>query len=354
MQNNRDFQTSSYYFDLPEEFIATRPCSPRDQAKLLVYHQATREIFHARVSDLPSFLTHQEHLVFNNSKVIPSRLWGEKKTGGRAEILFLNHGEVMSAQQDSSFLVMIKCRGRKKIGDLFKFSTLLGEIVAILPEGQFQMKFNVAKERVLQELMQVGYLPLPPYIRGGISDAQDLEDYQTIFAQPEGSIAAPTAGLHFTSKLLSDLAENGNSSSFVTLHVGAGTFKPIETADIRDHHIHTEYYSVTKEQQNQIVRHQNQLIAVGTTSLRVLESCWEHFRQPIDYDLAGRTNIFLYPGKKIQSVTGLMTNFHLPGSTLMALVSALVGREKLLELYQIAMEHKYRFYSYGDAMLILR
>lgn len=339
----------SYEYDLPENLIATRPAQRRDQSRLLVFDERCNGIYHKKFSDLKHLLPEKSHLVLNNSKVYPCRLLGEKDTGGKCEIFLLSLGEPYEG--DTYYECMIKSRGKKSLGQSFLFTDgLKATIKAINEDGTFKVSFNTDHEKVMNYLDHKALIPLPPYIRGGVSDERDRGDYQTVYAKNLGSVAAPTAGLHFTKKML-----QGFSHSFVNLHVGLGTFKPVSSQDIREHDIHSEIYSVEKEELKKINDHKKQLFAVGTTSLRVLESSYEPLNKEfLASDKKNETNIFLYPGKPIHSIKGLITNFHLPGSSLIMLVSALIGLEKTMELYKLAIKHQYRFYSYGDAMLIIR
>ncbi len=347
---NLDLLLASYDFDLPSELIADRPVEGRQNSKLLVYHAKSNRIEHKHYYDLPQVLSNDHLLVLNKSKVFPCRLVGQKPTGGKCEVFILS-----LVDTEGTYPALIKTRGKKNIGDTFEFGDLKVEICEFGIDGTFIIKFNKEKEELLSFLESVGNIPIPPYIRGGVADARDLEDYQTVYAKETGSVAAPTAGLHFTQELFDKLDSKGIKKSFVTLHVGAGTFKPVITDSILDHKMHSEHFTIDTNELEQIRKYQRKLIAVGTTSLRVVESLSDNkgfIQNPKDE--MDTTDIFLYPGKEINSIAGLITNFHLPKSTLLMLVSTLVGREKALELYKIAIENKYRFFSYGDGMIILR
>jgi S-adenosylmethionine:tRNA ribosyltransferase-isomerase len=343
--DKRDLLLSSYDFHLPEELIAQRPMTPRDHSKLLVYKIKEDKIEHRKFYELPELLPAHSHLVFNQSKVFPCRLVGQKETGSKFEIFFLN------IIANPFYPVMIRSNKTKKMGDEFKIEELVLKIEKNNEDGTFQVSLNLNQNQFLDFLNEKAKLPIPPYIRKGDSDEKDKKDYQTIYAKDLGSVAAPTAGLHFTPELFENLKRKNIHHSNVTLHVGLGTFKPIIVENILEHQMHSEIFHVSQETANQLNKSQQNLIAVGTTTLRVLESLY-HDQQFHAGD--GETNIFLYPGQKVHSINGLITNFHLPKSSLLMLVSALLGREKTLELYAEAIRNNYRFFSYGDAMLILR
>jgi S-adenosylmethionine:tRNA ribosyltransferase-isomerase len=349
MQNNKDLQLVSYDYDLPVDLIADRPVEGRHHSRLLVYNAKTDEVIHTNFLNLHEYLDPNTTIVFNQSKVFPCRLFGTKESGGKAELFILTLIDV-NGQYDS----MIRSRGKKSVGDKYIFGDLSCEIAEILEDGVFRVKFNLGKKELLNFLEKQAQIPIPPYIRDGIADEKDKSDYQTIYAKELGSVAAPTAGLHFTETVFENLATKGIQKAFVTLHVGAGTFKPVTTDNILDHSMHTEFFDITSEDFEKIKGSQK-VVAVGTTSLRTLESCMQNkeFSLPSSAK-PWSTNIFLHPGKEVNSIDGLITNFHLPKSSLIMLVSSLIGREKTLELYNIAIKEKYRFFSYGDAMLILR
>lgn len=345
---NLDLLTESYSYDLDPSFIAKRPMSQRDTSKLMVYNQKTGELTHSKFSELANFLESGTLLVKNQSKVFPCRLFGEKSSGGKAELFLLSLLETQGL-----YPAMIRSNGKKNIGDTYKFDELEIEIKERSEDGDFLVAINLSKDKFLDFLDHNANVPIPPYIRGGIADEQDKLDYQTIFAKELGSVAAPTAGLHFTEDVFKSLDEKGILNASVTLHVGAGTFKTVQTDSIHDHKMHSEDFIVEAENLLKLNKHPNR-IAVGTTSLRVLESSFKNGEFICPAGEMQATDIFLHPGVDIQSVCGLITNFHLPKSTLLMLVSSLIGREKTLELYEIAKENNYRFFSYGDAMLILR
>lgn len=339
-----DMLLDSYDYHLPQELIAQRPVEPRDHSRLLIYNAKLDEMIHTKFVDLPKYLEANDALVVNNSKVFPCRLIGEKPSGGKAEIFVLDLNAV-----DGLYPCLCKASGKRKIGEEFIFAGLCAKLEKI--EGQkFYFSFN--QKNLHEFLDQQGLVPIPPYIRKGESDHQDKLDYQTIYAKDSGSVAAPTAGLHFTDRVFAELSAKGIQKAEVTLHVGMGTFAPVKVDNILEHQMHEEFYYI--EDPELIAQNYGNLIAVGTTSLRTLESC---ANENGGFEYSGgpqSTDIFLYPGKPVHSIKGLITNFHLPKSTLLMLVSSIIGREKTLELYDIAVKEKYRFFSYGDAMLILR
>lgn len=342
-----DLELGSYDFHLPEAHIATRPKQVRHQSKLLVYQVLSQKISHTSFENIGQFLPGKSTLVLNQSKVFKARLLGKKATGGAAEVFVLS----LFAQK-GNHNVMIRTTGNKKIGDQFYFENLMAKVTGIEANGTFWVKFN--QENLAQILQEQGSMPIPPYIRNGIADEEDEIQYQTVFSQELGSVAAPTAGLHFTEELMQQLENHGHDFARVTLHVGAGTFQPVKTASILDHSMHAEFFSIDQMNAQKIKNAWGNLIPVGTTALRTLQSCVEsgEFQAPRPGEFT-RTEIFLYPGKEIYGLKGLITNFHLPKSTLLMLVSSLIGREKTLELYDLAIKENYRFFSYGDAMLIL-
>ncbi len=346
---NIDLLTKSYNYELDANFIADRPVPGRHHSKLMVYDQENDQVIHTSFQNISEFLPAKSLVVLNESKVFPCRLLGEKTSGGKAELFLLS-----LLRSKHGYPAMIKSRGKKKLGDKFLFGNLEATITRRGDEGDFYIEFNISDEKLLMTLEEMAHIPIPPYIRDGIADEKDREDYQTVYAKELGSVAAPTAGLHFTEKVFESLAAKNIDKAFVTLHVGAGTFKPVNSDNILEHRMHSELFRISKDNLNKLNQAQN-IFAVGTTSLRVLESSYKNEKFYFDQDNGfSETSIFLYPGVPVNSIRGLITNFHLPQSTLLMLVSALIGREKTLELYEIAKENKYRFFSYGDAMLILR
>ena len=344
-----DLHLNSYDFYLPPELIADRPVADRHSSRLLVYDEAQDQVIHSTYQNIGEFLPPHSTLVFNRSKVFPCRLLGHKSSGGEAEVFILS----LVALGDL-YPCLIKASGKRKVGDEFTFPGLKVVLVEVVGDGTFLVRFNCPHEVLLNIIEEIGKIPLPPYIRGGEGDELDKKTYQTVYAKEIGSVAAPTAGLHFSQELLDRLKVAGHHLATVTLHVGAGTFSPVKAENILDHKMHEELYSIDQENLS-LIQNARFRIAVGTTSLRTLESSWH--QDQIQFDpsqgLKG-TSIFLHPGKKVHSIDGLVTNFHLPKSSLIMLVSSLIGREKVLELYQMAIKEKYRFFSYGDGMLILR
>lgn len=340
-----DLLLSSYHFDLPPELIAQRPAT---HSRLLIYKMATNEVIHDYFYNIGNYLDPETLLVFNRSKVFPSRLLGGKESGGKAEIFLLS-----TVPSEGVYPVLIKTRSKKKLGDKFIFPPNLEAVLEkIYPDGTFGVSFNT--DHLIEFLESYAKIPIPPYIRNGESDEEDRKNYQTVYAKETGSVAAPTAGLHFTDQLLKKLTEQKIETAFVTLHVGLGTFKPVTVPSLLDHKMHSETFFIDQVNGAKIEQSRDKkkkIFAVGTTTLRVLESSFE---KEVEYNKSYDTNIFLYPGKEIKSVDGLITNFHLPESSLLMLVSSMIGREKALELYELAIQESYRFFSYGDGMLIIR
>lgn len=345
MQN--DLHTDSYNFELPEGLIAHRPIAGRHNSKLLVYYQKSNRIEDHFFYELPDILPAHFSLVFNQSKVFPCRLFGKKRTGGKCEVFFLS-----LIHAGGEYPAMIKTSGKKNIGDEFVFDDLILTLTRLGDEGTFFIKTNMQESELISYLELSANIPIPPYIRGGIADEKDKTDYQTVYAKELGSVAAPTAGLHFTDDVFKRLEEKGISKNFITLHVGAGTFKPVTADNILDHTMHAEHFAIDSDTLSNINKNIDHLCAVGTTSLRVLESCYQNGQIVLPENKS--TDIFLYPGKEVKSIRALITNFHLPKSTLFMLISTIIGREKALELYEHAIKNQYRFFSYGDSMLILR
>lgn len=346
---NSDQLTEAYNYELPQHFIASRPAQRRDKSKLLVFNAQTSQIIHTSFDQISEYLDSSHLLVLNQSKVFPCRLYGNKESGGKVELFLLS-----LIKRGEFYPCLIRSNGKKKIGEKYYF---FGELEATIQErtveGDFLVEFNLSHENLLLFLERKAQIPIPPYIRDGIADEKDIEDYQTVYAKEVGSVAAPTAGLHFTTEVFESLKKKGVKKAFVTLHVGAGTFKTVSSENILDHKMHLEYFQVDSQNLSLLNQEKN-IIAVGTTTLRVLESIYRDGKYQFDSESMGATDIFLYPGKEVRSIKGLLTNFHLPKSTLLMLVSSIIGREKTLELYEEAKSKDYRFFSYGDAMLILR
>lgn len=344
-----DFELKSYDFDLPDELIASRPVSDRHSSRLLVYDEASETITHSTFAEIGKFLPPSSTLVFNRSKVFPCRLLGHKPSGGEAEVFILS-----LLHDQGIYHAFVRASGKRKVGDTFIFGDLTSKVEKVHGDGTFGVSFNVSHETLLKTLENVGKIPIPPYIRKGESDEEDKRTYQTVFAKEEGSVAAPTAGLHFSDELLAKLKSEGHNLATVVLHVGAGTFSPVKADNILEHKMHEEFFTIDAENLRAI-QDARFRVAVGTTTLRTLESSWKEGN--VKFDEPGSlksTSIFLHPGKTVHSINALVTNFHLPKSSLLMLVSSLIGREKTLEIYKIAVEQKYRFFSYGDGMLIIR
>ena len=333
---------SEFYFELPQKLIAQHPTKERTQSRLLVLDKKSGAIQDLKFPDILSFLNPGDLLVFNNTKVIPARLFGFKSTGGKVEVF------IERILNDNSAVAMLKSSKSPKLGAKIFF----GEnsyLTIIAKKGMFYLLETTGS---LSELMDLfGHIPLPPYIQRQ-DESDDKDRYQTVYAKEKGAVAAPTAGLHFDEKLLQMFKDRGIQTAFVTLHVGAGTFQPVKADSIEDHIMHKEWLNVSQEVANlveQTKQNGNRVIAVGTTAVRCLETA---AGKGEIQSFSGDTNIFIYPGYQFKVVDALLTNFHLPESTLIMLVSALCGRENTLSAYQHAVEQEYRFFSYGDAMFI--
>ena len=343
-----DLKKEDFYYDLPEEQIAQTPADKRDHSRLMVIDRQSGEIKHKHFYDIIDYLRPEDTLVVNNSKVIPARIFGTdvEKSDRVVEFLLLRrHG-------DRVWETLVRPGKKAKIGKKFSFGDglLTGEISDIVEEGNRLITFSVGSADIYPILEKIGNMPLPPYITEKLTDNSR---YQTVYAKTEGSAAAPTAGLHFTEELLDRIRAKGIAVVPVMLHVGLGTFRPVKESNVNDHIMHTEYFSISAESAEEINRRRaagGRVIAVGTTSCRVLESVADE--NGILREMADDTGIFIYPGYKFKIVDALITNFHLPESTLLMLVSALYNREKMLEAYKIAVDEKYRFFSFGDAMFI--
>ncbi len=337
------YLTSSYDFNLPKELIATKPANPRDSAKLLVYNRQTDVITHSYFYNLDKFLPNDCAIIFNNTKVIKARLFGVKESGAKIELLI--------NKPIDAYTINVYIKGKvtpfKKI--LFSHD-LVAQITKLNNDGSRCVIFlhknkKIRFEELLKIIDKIGHVPLPPYIARK-DNKQDIDDYQSVFAMQEGAIAAPTASLHFTQKQYEDICKK-YKHAFVTLHVGAGTFKPVQTKLILKHPMHSEYYNISDEALN-IIHSNEPILSIGTTSTRTIE----YFVQ-FNAKQNAQANLFLHPNNKPQRVNHLLTNFHLPQSTLIMLVASFIGLEKTLQLYKEAIKNSYRFYSYGDAMLIL-
>lgn len=335
---------SDFYYDLPEELIAQEPVEPRDSAKLLVYDRHNQQITDKVFSDIVDYLKCGDVLVINNTRVLPARIFGHKQTGAKVE--FLLHKRLNL----TDWKVLVRPARKAMRSDKIIFSDNLSATVMDLGEdGARTVRFEF--DGVFEDILNsIGEMPLPHYIHKKL---EDNESYQTVYSKIVGSSAAPTAGLHFTPELLKRIADKGILVVEVLLHVGLGTFRPVKTENILDHKMHSEYYSVSKEAADTInaaVREGRRVIAVGTTSVRVLESVADE--NGYVRECCGDTDIFIYPPYKFKTVNALITNFHLPESTLVMLVSAFCGREQTLAFYKYAVEHKYRFFSFGDACFL--
>lgn len=339
---------SDFYYNLPEELIAQTPVTPRDHSRLMVVDRESGAITHRHFYNLCDILQKGDLLVMNDSRVLPARLYGEKVDNGT----FI---EFLLLEQKGDKLWEIICRpGKKaKVGTKFSFGggKLLAEVVEVKPDGNRIVQFS-CDGNFYTVLDEIGQMPLPPYITKKL---EDKERYQTVYSRELGSAAAPTAGLHFTKEMLQALREKGVETAFVTLHVGLGTFRPVKEDDVLQHKMHSEHYHLPQETVDKILQtKQNggRVIAVGTTSCRTLEAvATEHDGKLVAAD--GYTDIFIYPGYQFKVLDGLVTNFHLPESTLIMLVSALLGYEKTMHAYDVAVKEQYRFFSFGDAMCIL-
>lgn len=339
-------KTSDFDYELPEELIAQHPAVQRDHSRLLVMDKYTGAVEHRVFRDIVNYLHAGDVLVLNNTKVIPARIFGVKEGGtAKIEVLLLKRDDDLP----NTWEVLVHPGKRAKVGTVIDFGEgrLKGEVIANTSAGRkVTFHFDGIFEEILEEL---GTMPLPPYIH---EQLEDQNRYQTVYAKVDGSAAAPTAGLHFTTELLETLRQNGIEIEEVLLHVGLGTFKPVSEEDIEDHEMHSEYYEISQETADRINKAKaegRRIISVGTTSTRALESAAKDGRLQAG---SGWTNIFIYPGYKWQIIDGLITNFHLPKSTLMMLVSALSTREHILAAYKEAVAQRYRFFSFGDAMFI--
>lgn len=342
-------------YDLPAELVAQHPVEKRDHSRLMVLHRHDRRIEHRLFFEITDYLYDGDVLVLNDARVIPARLLGKKETGGRAEVFLLRHLS-NGSEHESVWHCLVSCSKKPRAGTRILFhQSLAAEIVEEMEEG-YAVRFT-GEGTVKDELRQAGWMPLPPYIKRDHSardDGQDRERYQTVYARAEGAVAAPTAGLHFTDALLNRIREKGVEVLLLTLDVGWGTFQPVRAERIEDHHMHRERYTIppaVADALNEARRRNKRMVCVGTTAVRSLESAVTG-----DGTIAageGHTDLFIYPGYRFKAVDSLVTNFHLPRSTLIMLVAAFAGRECIFQAYREAMERGYRFYSYGDAMLII-
>ena len=339
-------KVEDFNYNLPEELIAQTPLEKRDSSRLLVLDKETGEIEHKHFKDIINYLNKGDTLVLNDTKVLPARLIGVKEeTNAVIEILLLKNTE------GDNWECLVKPARRIKVGTIVSFGEGKLKAECIKEEDEGIRHFKLIYEGILLETLEaLGTMPLPPYIHEKL---EDQSRYQTVYAKEVGSAAAPTAGLHFTKELLKDIEEKGVNIAYVTLHVGLGTFRPVSVDTIEEHEMHSEYYSMTKEVAdllNETKKNGKRVIAVGTTSTRTLETIATKYNE--FKECSGWTNIFIYPGYKFKAIDSLSTNFHLPKSTLVMLVSALAGRENILNAYNEAVKEQYRFFSFGDAMFI--
>ncbi len=335
-----------FYFDLPEELIAQVPIINREESRLLVLDKETGKVEHRSFIDILDYLSEGDTLILNDTKVIPARLYGQKEgTGGKVEVLLLKNTE------GDKWEVLVKPGKKARIGSRLEFGNnqLKCEVIDMIEDGKRIVEFEY--DGIFNEILdQLGEMPLPPYITEKL---EDRDRYQTVYAKNEGSAAAPTAGLHFTNEMIEKIKNRGINIGYVTLHVGLGTFRPVKEEDINDHIMHTEFYEVSEETAeliNMTKKNGKSIIAVGTTSVRTLESAADE--SGIIKAKSADTDIFIYPGYEFKLVDKIITNFHLPESTLIMLVSAMAGRENTLDAYNQAVKERYRFFSFGDCMII--
>ena len=340
-------KTADFYFDLPQELIAQDPLEDRSSSRLMVLDRKTGEIEHHIFKEVIDYLNPGDCLVVNNTKVIPARLFVSKKgTEAKIEILLLKRKE------NDVWETLVKPGKKAKPGTIISFGDglLTGEVIDVVEEGNRLIKFTY--DGIFEEILdQLGQMPLPPYITHQL---KDKNRYQTVYAKHDGSAAAPTAGLHFTSELLEAIKAKGVNIAHVTLHVGLGTFRPVKVEDVTNHHMHSEFYIVEEDQAkliNETKQRGGKIVSVGTTSCRTLESATDD--QGVLHAGSGWTDIFIYPGYQFKMIDRLITNFHLPESTLLMLVSALAGKDNIMAAYEEAVKERYRFFSFGDAMMIL-
>jgi len=346
------YQLSDYDYPLPKELIAQEPVPRRDRCRLLVLNKNSGEIVHTEFSNIVDYLDQRDVLVINDTKVIPARLLGKKATGGKVEVLLLHFDPSQAGAEVFETEALLKASRPPKPGQFVYFANDLKAEVLGYNEGKAKLRF-FSQGLFRDLLLKLGHVPLPPYIKRN-DRPEDKSTYQTVYASKEGAVAAPTAGLHFTSQLLAAIKERGVEIVRLTLHVGYGTFIPVKVEDIRKHKMHGEYYEISEKaakQLNTATRSGKRIVAVGTTTTRLLEYLMTQYGEIRPG--RGICDIFIYPGYKFKIIQALITNFHLPKSTLIMLVSAFAGRELILKAYKEAIEKRYRFYSYGDAMFII-
>jgi S-adenosylmethionine:tRNA ribosyltransferase-isomerase len=354
-KNRHMFSIEDYHYHLPEHLIAQQPMQERDHSRLLVMDRNTGSLSHQVFHELETFLEPSDVLVVNNTRVIPGRLVGEKKSGGRIEALILNYASGLRSSADGNqFDCMLKSSKRTRIGTRLYFSEGVTAQVMERADNIYRLSFSCEGD-FPSVLNRIGQTPLPPYIKrdGAQSTRDDRATYQTIYASQKGAIAAPTAGFHFTEALMRRLKDKGVTLAPITLHIGYGTFSPVRVTDIRAHRMHSEWFSIPEETAESVSRAKREgrrVVAVGTTSVRTLEFAMQENGNM--RPMSGACDLFIYPGYRFRVVDAMITNFHLPKSTLLMLVSAFAGRNNILAAYHTAIQENYRFYSYGDAMLI--
>ena len=339
-------KTSDFYYNLPEELIAQTPVEPRDSSRMMVYNRKTKEVLHKHFYDVIDFLNEGDALIVNDSRVLPARIYGTKiPTGDNVEFLLLKQ------VKDKVWETLVKPGKKARTGDSFTFGDgiMTGKVIDVLEDGNRIVEFK-CDSNFYETLDKIGQMPLPPYIHEKL---KDKERYQTVYSHELGSAAAPTAGLHFTDELLEKIKAKGIKIGYVTLHVGLGTFRPVKVDDVTTHKMHSEHYEVPEETAKLIEetkKNGKRVIAVGTTSCRTLESVAKEHGKVVPCE--GWTDIFIYPGFEFKVLDGLITNFHLPESTLIMLVSAFAGYDEVMGIYKEAVKEKYRFFSFGDSMFI--
>ena len=339
-------KTSDFYYDLPEELIAQTPVEPRDSSRMMVYNRKTKKVLHKHFYDVIDFLNEGDALIVNDSRVLPARIYGTKiPTGANVEFLLLKQ------VKDKVWETLVKPGKKARTGDRFTFGDgiMTGKVIDVLEDGNRIVEFK-CDSNFYETLDKIGQMPLPPYIHEKL---KDKERYQTVYSHELGSAAAPTAGLHFTDELLEKIKAKGIKIGYVTLHVGLGTFRPVKVDDVTTHKMHSEHYEVPEETAKLIEetkKNGKRVIAVGTTSCRTLESVAKEHGKVVPCE--GWTDIFIYPGFEFKVLDGLITNFHLPESTLIMLVSAFAGYDEVMGIYKEAVKEKYRFFSFGDSMFI--
>jgi len=338
---------SDFDYNLPAKLIAQKPKHPRDHSRLLIYNKAKDKVIHEKFYNIDKYLQKGDLLVFNDTKVFPARILGNKETGGKAEILLLEE------LQKDIWKAVVGTKNKKAGMKIFFGKNLIAKLLERIDDMEWKVEFCY-RGNFNKIIEKIGFVPLPPYIKSTQKQSKLKKEYQTIYAKKFGSAAAPTAGLHFTNKVFSQLKKKGIQTANVTLHVGLGTFAPVRDENIKKHKLHSEKVEINKINLNKIIKAKKEgrrIIAVGTTSARVLEGVIGS--KQVKNSFKGETSIFIYPGYKFKIIDGIITNFHLPKSSLIMLIAALIGRTKILNLYKLAIKKGYRFYSFGDVMLII-